>query len=96
MVNRCLKLVEASEEKDHLYQVAGDIIVSLPNRLEKLQVVLDRTSLALSKMGEDFLEARLPISEKNLVDEAMSPAFGGGSKNRTSMEIRIADRWLRK
>jgi len=78
MIVRATKLVEESSEKEHLYQVAGDIIVGLPARLEQLEVALDRSGLALSKMGVEFLEARLPLSEKNMVDEAVEPAFGGG------------------
>ena len=53
-------------------------MVGLPARLEQLEVALDRSGLALSKMGVEFLEARLPLSEKNMVDEAVEPAFGGG------------------
>lgn len=95
LMTRCLKLVEASKEKDHIYQVAGDIIMGLPKRLDHLEMVLDRTSLALAKMGETFLESRLPISEKALVDEAITSAFGGSSK-RGSMETRISQRYLKK
>lgn len=92
LVNRALKLVESSEMKAHLQQVAGDIILALPQRLDQMERHLDRTALALSKMGQDFLEARLPLSDKNEVDEAVQPAFGGG-KMRTSVE-RLAQRWV--
>lgn len=76
MINRALSLVESSEEKEHLYQVAGDIIVGIPDRFDQLEIDLDRTSLALSKMGSEFLESRLPLSEKTMVDEAVESAFG--------------------
>ena len=76
LTDRSLRLVEDSEHKEHLYQIAGDIIISLPKRLEEMEIALDRTSLALSKMGEEFLEARLPLSEKVMVDEAVEAAFG--------------------
>ena len=95
LMSRCLKLVEASEAKDHIYQVAGDIIVGLPKRLDHLEMILDRTSLALAKMGETFLEARLPISEKTLVDEAITSAFGGSGK-KGSLEYRVSQRYLKK
>ena len=75
-VERTLRLVEESEQKEHLYQLAGDMIVSVPKRLDDLEVALDRTALALSKMGVDFLEARLPFSDKALVDETLAPAYG--------------------
>lgn len=95
LTNRAQQLVDASEDKEHIYQVAGDIILALPKRLEQLAITLDRTSLALSKMGEDFLEARLPLSEKTLVDEAVESAFGKGSPHE-SMVVRVATRYLEK
>jgi len=84
LVNRGLKLVEESEYKEHLYQVAGDLIKGAPRRLEKLEMDLDRTSLALAKMGQTFLEARLPLHDKAEVDEAVLPAFGSGAHRYAS------------
>ena len=95
LVARAQKLVDASEFKDHLYQVAGDIIMHLPDRLNRLEGDLDRTSLALSRMGQTFLEARMPLSDKQLVEEAVSPAFGGGSRRGFRVK-KLADAWLRK
>ena len=92
LTNRARKLVDQSEHKEHLYQVAGDIIETLPQRLDLLMVALDRTSLALSKMGTEFLESRLPLSEKTLVDETLEAAFGSGQE-KTSRE-RIVDFYL--
>lgn len=92
LINRAEKLVEQSAAKEHIKQMAGDILLAVPQRLSQLERHLDRTALALSKMGEDFLEARLPLSDKNEVEEAVQPAFGGG-KMRTSVD-RLAQRWL--
>ena len=91
--NRAIKLVEGSEQKEHLYQVAGDLIVAFPDRLEQLLTVLDRTSLALAKMGEDFLEARLSLSDRAMVDEAVESAFGHKPMLRSEVE-RVAARYL--
>lgn len=93
LVNRARQLVDSSEEKDHIYQVAGDILIALPQRLEQVAMVLDRTGLALSKMGEEFLGARLPLSEKTMVDEAVAAAFGKPTP-RKSMASRVADRYM--
>lgn len=95
LVSRVMKLVEASENKEHLYQVAGDVIEAVPQRLLALETALDRTGLALSKMGQEFLEARLPLSEKTLVDEAVESAFGV-HQVKHSMAHRVADRYLNK
>lgn len=93
LLNRAHKLVDKSAHKDHLYQVAGDLIVSMPQYLEQLEIDLDRTSLALAKMGESFLESRLPLSDKVKVDEAIEPAFGGGQERISAN--RVASRWVR-
>ena len=87
-----MKLVEGSEYSEHLYQIAGDIIAAVPRRLERLEIDLDRTSLALAKMGESYLESRLPLGDKVQVDEAVASAFGGGQM-RYAVE-RVAARWM--
>lgn len=92
LINRAVALADKSPAKEHIQQVAGDILLAVPQRLEHLERHLDRTALALSKMGEDFLEARLPMSDKTEVEEAVQPAFGGG-KMRTSVD-RLAQRWV--
>jgi len=92
LVNRAIKLVEQSDHGEHLHQIAGDLIQGAPRRLERLELDLDRTSLALAKMGESFLEARLPLHDKNQVEEAVTPAFGGGGLRYGSREARAMDR----
>ncbi len=96
MVNRAIKLVEDSEEKEHLYQIAGDMIVSIPDRLDQLNIALDRTGLALSKMGEEFLDSRLPLSDKQMVDDAISSAFGKPKNRESEAAERVASRYVEK
>jgi len=95
LINRADVLVKGSSHKDHLYEVAGDIIVALPVRLNHLITDLDRTALALSKMGQDFLESRLSLDDKTLVEEAVSPAFGKASP-KESVAQRVARRYMEK
>ena len=71
LVNRGQKVVENSVAKDHLYEVAGDLILGIPDRLSHLERVLDRTSYALSIMGEEFFRGRLSIDDKEMVDQAV-------------------------
>jgi hypothetical protein len=92
LMTRGMKLVNESEHREHLFQLAGDILAGGPQRMTGLEIALDRTALALSKMGEDYLKARLPISEKTLVEEAVEPA-GGFHKARIE---RLARRWVRR
>jgi hypothetical protein len=96
MINRASQLVEKSEQRDHLYEVAGDVIVALPERLNHLITDLDRTSLALSRMGQDFLESRLSLSDKNLVEESISSAFGKSRPKESHVARRVARRYLGK
>ena len=94
LVNRATKLVEESSHKEHIHQMAGDILQAVPRRLERLEIDLDRTSLALAKMGEKFLEARLPLKDKTEVDEAVTPAFGGGGVRFAAAVDRVSIRFL--
>lgn len=93
LMNRCEMLVQDSTHREHLYEVAGDIIEDMPRRLRALETTLDRTALALAGMGEGFLSARLPLSEKQKVEEATTPAFGGGTHH---VSRRLAQEWLRQ
>lgn len=79
MATRVLKLVEASPAKEHLHEVAGDLIQAVPQRIESLERHLDRTSYALAVIGEDHLRDRLPLADRKVVDEATDkarPLFG--------------------
>lgn len=96
LVERATSLVETSEERDHLYQVAGDLIMGFPQRLDRLILALDRTSLALSRMGQEFLESRLPLADKSMVDEAVQAAFGAAQHRQSSDVVkRIARLYLK-
>jgi len=69
-----MKLVEQSPEREHIHQTAGDLIQAVPRRLNALDQHLDRTALALIKMGEEFFDSRLSLSDKTMVEEAVSSA----------------------
>ena len=92
LISRVQKLVEQSTHREHIEQIAGDILLAVPKRLDHLEIDLDRTAFALIKMGDEFLDARLPLGDKVKVEEAVMPAFGGG-KMRTSAN-KVAHRWL--
>jgi len=105
LLNKILKLVESSEKREHLYQVAGDLIVDFPRRLENLEQQLDETSYALSIMGKDHLRDRLPLSRRNQVDETVEGAHAFSvpmlheSARRVAerhMALRVARRHLRE
>ena len=89
LLSRAMKIVDASSEKDHIYQVAGDIIQAIPHRIEQLATVLDRTAYALSVMGEDHLRDRLPFADRMLVDNAVENAviLAPGSIERSAQRV---------
>lgn len=70
MVYRVLKIIELSGKEEECYEFAGDLIVSIPERVREIERLLDRTGYALSKVGEEELRSRLPASDRNFVEEA--------------------------
>jgi len=89
MLHRALAMVENSPGKEHLYQVAGDLIQSVPERLDKLESDLDRASYILSRMGEDSLRDSLPLADRDLVDEAFH-------KTKDASASRVSVRFLKE
>jgi len=89
LVSRALKLVENSEAKEHLYEVAGDILTVAPRRLEALEATLDRLTYALSVLGTDHLRERLPMEDRAVVDDAVH-------QTRPFLASRVAYRYLMK
>ena len=96
LMNRGLKIVEQDtpEQREHLYQLAGDIIEDGPKRLTRLEQLLDKTQFALSKMGEDFFASRLPISDKTEVNEAIEHSAHPFSKSVKDSVNTVAARYM--
>ena len=93
LVNRAMRLVENSKHKEHIYEVAGDLIKGIPQRLTALEVDLDRTSYALTVLGEDFLRSRLDLSDRTQVDEAAKDSQPFGSRRvKSSLLERVIRR----
>ena len=63
---RALDLVHKSNQRDHLYEVAGDIIHAVPECLLKIERALGAASMALNKV--DYEEQR-QILRPEKVDE---------------------------
>ena len=86
-LHRARQLVEASEQKDAIYEVAGDILQVVPRRWSKLESLLDRTAYALMVLGEGNYRDRLPMDDRALVDDAEHKA-------KSLMVAHVADRFL--
>jgi len=94
LLQKALELVEHSSEREHLYQVAGDLIVAIPQRMEVLEAQLDETGYALSLMGTDHLKDRLSVSRRNLVDETVEGCRGFGTQMLRQTASRVAERHM--
>lgn len=94
MLDRALALVDTSTAREHLWQVGGDLIQGLPERLTDLERSLDRTSYALVVMGEDFLRGRIPADDRYVVDEATKAHPYASTRSKDSLAERVAHRHL--
>jgi hypothetical protein len=90
------KLVDTSKEKDHIYQVAGDLLMHIPKVVESIEGQLDETSYALSLMGKEHLKDRLPVSSRAMVDATVEGAAAFGPPMLRGTAQRVAARWLLK
>lgn len=68
-IDRALQLVQSSNQKEHLYEVAGDIISSVPSEVDRIARELDRTIYALSVLEQKQLRDRLPFADRKKVDD---------------------------
>lgn len=94
LINRAQRMLDASDAKEDLYAAAGDLIVAVPARMDMLEQVLDRTSYALALMGEDFFQSRLPLSEKQLVEDVIKHSPQHFRKRPSSPAKRVAYRYM--
>ena len=98
LVNRGLSLIEkdSPEQKEHLYQVAGDLIQAVPERLSQLEATLDKCNYALAKMEQDFLKSRLSISDKKEIEEVMETTLMPVQNPKQASTLKVAQLWLQK
>jgi hypothetical protein len=75
MLHRALILVESSNQREHLYEVAGDIIVEFPRHLQQLERHLNRLQYALAALGRNQLRDRIPLSDRYTVEYALQDAM---------------------
>lgn len=90
------KLVETSTKKEHIYQVAGDLLLAIPKMVERIEAQLDETSYALAVMGTSHLQDRLPISSRALVDATVEGNSAFSAPQTRSSAERVAARWMKQ
>jgi len=92
---RVEKLVDTSTKKDHIHQVAGDLLMSIPQVCERIEAQLDETSYALALMGKEHLKDRLPLSSRSKVDATIEGNSAFSAPMVRDSAQRVASRWLR-
>ena len=83
LVDRLQKMADHPQVGEFVYAILGDVVEGLPARVHALERTLDRTGYALSKMGQDFLKGRIPVSDRTHVEEAVNST--GFSKDQASV-----------
>ena len=71
MVVRANTLVESSPQKNHIYEVAGDIVFNIPQVMADLERAIQGAALAAAKMDAAELEKLLPQREVKELQEIM-------------------------
>lgn len=80
-----------------LNRLLGDIVKAGPERLDQIEVILDRTSYALARMGEEHLKGRLPLEDLTAVDEAVEGSKPFGSpRERSGLDPDKLARWFHR
>jgi hypothetical protein len=70
-VSQAVRIVGQSAEKDHFYEVAGDILYGLPEALFKLDKALDATALAASRLDYEELRSQLKPEKVTELETAL-------------------------
>ena len=96
MLAKIQRLVDSSKERDHLYQVAGDILLAFPASLQRLESQLDETIYALTLMGADHLKDHLDLSSRARVDQTLDDKGLYPSPHFRESSQRVAHAYLAK
>lgn len=67
-------LVEKSEHRDHLFEVAGNLIYGIPETLLKLDKALDATALAAARLDYEEIKNGLRPSKSDELETALEDA----------------------
>ncbi|MFA5054144.1 MAG: hypothetical protein WC565_08795, partial [Parcubacteria group bacterium] len=71
LVTKAVELVEKSGNRDHFYEMAGDVIYGIPDLLFRLDKALDAASLAASKLDYEEIKQGLRPEKVDELEEAM-------------------------
>jgi hypothetical protein len=70
-IDQAMHLVEKSEQKGHVYEVAGDLLYAIPDVLFRLDKALDATALAASRLDYEELKQELRPEKVNELEQVL-------------------------
>jgi len=91
---RAKKLVDKSKEKEHLYEVAGDLILEIPEAIERLEHSLDMILYMTTVSTKKILSPKITLEEKQSLERSFVDTQFEQSVNNLSKKV--ASRYLRK
>ena len=71
LVVRALDLVHASDQSDHFYAVAGDIMYAVPQTLTKLEKALEASALAVNEIDSESIRQELRPQKVEELDRVL-------------------------
>ena len=71
IVDKAIELIEESEEKDHIYSKAGDMISRTPDLLDEINKGLDIISYTSSRIDQKKLKNKVPADTKQYIDKVI-------------------------
>lgn len=71
-VAEAVKLVNASEKRDHFFEVAGNLLYGIPDALFKLDKALDATALAVSRLDYEELKQQLKPEKADELEQVLN------------------------
>lgn len=70
-IDHAMQLVEQSEQKSHIHEVAGDLLYGIPDMLFRLDKALDATALAASRLDYEELKQELSPEKVNELEQVL-------------------------
>lgn len=87
---RAQELVENSKEKEHLFEVAGDIINEVPESLERLEYLLDKILFTLNVSLKKETSPKISPADKDKIEKAFK------KKHLKDLSKKVAKKYLKK
>jgi hypothetical protein len=82
-IKRAITVIESlsEEDKERVYQVAGDLIEAVPVTLKKVDILLSKILYAINIVWRKELKVALPFDERSEVESLITPQSDDFYKN---------------